>query len=259
MYEGSDIAKKSQFQLKRIYEKELANFCHYTVFSFLNYDSHRPVGSFDDLNNFKLFSDIGHGFYCEDWNDENSFFVTFKAEQHNEDFMDAPPVHVHADGGQFVIYKDGNEYITDLGYQLAPEFGNGTYLEEINTFSRTSLGHNNMLFEGEYQQAFESRITDAITENSLLYLRMDLKNSYPTVNLDKYNREFILLSDSTLITADYFYGKNLNNYSYRLQLTKREKNGMKNNNAELDGLSFDIIPYRIYAPCFIAKYYIQTT
>lgn len=250
-YKGEDIAKKCQLLLKRIYEKNPVNFFK-TPISFLDYDPYHPVGSFDDLLKFKEFPDINQAFYHEDWNDPNSLFMAFKAETHNKNFFFTNVAHSHYDGGQFVVYKNGNEYITDLGYRIGACWKASEFCEsEVNEFTSKSLGHNNMLFDGKYQDELASEIKESVGDKDMLYLNMDLKNSYSKVNLKNYNREFVFL-DNALFVIDSFSAQkpgDIKNYIFRLQLTKRDKDKSDNiipkyNKTVIAPPDFTIMPYK---------------
>jgi len=245
IYKGTEIAKKCQSQLKEIYAQKPDDFNIANAFVFLSYDPYHSISS-ASLLDYKYFRDIGQIFYHNDWNNLNSLFLGFKAETHNNDFFKTNLAHSHSDGGTFVLYKNKNEYIADPGYQFNAPWGHGSSGSTINEFTKTSLGHNTMSFDDLYQKdSFESRIVEQSFEDNVIYIKMDLEDSYPSKffqHLDDYTREFIFVSNSLFI-IDRFVSSDLDDYVFRLQTTKREKTELKKNQVQVNGLNYGIIPY----------------
>lgn len=216
-FNGQTIAKRCQQQIKELIAAEYK--LPKTPFLFLSYDPHKPIMSNADLDNSKWFRDIGHFMYRESWSNKDSLFIALKAETHNPDEFPTNYAHSHGDGGQFVIFKGGKEYVTDVGYQVGSKFAVATYDAELNIFSRGSYGHNNLVFNNQYQTKLESKITDVVTKDNTFYVKMDLADSYPDeAQLKRYTREFIFIED-TLFIIDSFDGPK--EFTNRFQVIKR--------------------------------------
>ena len=213
-------------------------------FFFLDFNPNRPTVPNSDLEKSKWFRGIGNFIYRQNWEDPNYLFIALKAETHNARVFPTNFEHSHADGGHFVIFRYGKEYITDVGYQLGSGFTGAKPNSELNLFTRGSLGHNNMLFNGMHQTKLESRIIEALSEQDSFYVKMDLKESYgEDAGLKKYTREFYFTND-TLFIIDSFDGPE--KFSNRFQVTKRTADSFSSftrNDVSINGNRFSILPY----------------
>lgn len=242
LYNGTELGSHCQFFLKAFVRKD-HTVLRPSPLTFLSYESQETSSDLRNLAKFKVFRDLGQAFYRSNWAKPDSLFVAVKAATHRENSFWSNVAHLHYDGGNFVVFKNGNEYITDLGYQVGAPWAKEKTSDVMKKLSKNSTGHSNLLFDGKPQDALEARIVNYFHEEGLFYVEMDLKNAYASLDLDRYTREFLIIDD-TIFTIDTFKGSGIGRYNYRLPLTHRSKKGIKSNRPIVDGSAFRIMPYQ---------------
>lgn len=114
--------------------------------------------------------------------------------------------HNHNDVGSFILYKEGECLLTDLGSgeYTKDYFGQRRY----SIFCNSSLGHSVPIINGEGQRAGREYSAKDVVYNGNSNMIMDISGAYGNPNLLKLIRDFryeedrVVLIDSFQITAD---------------------------------------------------------
>jgi hypothetical protein len=115
--------------------------------------------------------------------------------------------HNHNDIGHFILQKDGETYLKDLGSGLYHDAYFGK--ERYSFLCNGSQGHSVPIINNQFQRegnSYRASINDVILEREKVDISIDMTNAYAVKSLDQLTRQFIWMKTTrpTLILVDTY-------------------------------------------------------